>query len=219
MDGQLVFYLLKVIHAKKDQTRENLQPITVTRGKELNNKYGYYRHDDFLGVPYGFKVGARNKQGFVHLLRPTPELWTLSLPHRTQILYLADIAFITSWLDLKPGARVVEAGACQKAKPKIHRARGASRLADTFPKPHARSPPEPAISHLPALPTHSKPKKKKPAHLPTDACPAQAPAPARSRTPPRAPSALADACTRSSSTRRARPRPGTSLSPCTVAVA
>ncbi|KAJ8691628.1 tRNA (adenine-N(1)-)-methyltransferase catalytic subunit trm61 [Pleurotus ostreatus] len=34
----------------------------------------------------------------------------MALPHRTQILYLADIAFITSHLDIKPGSRVVEAG-------------------------------------------------------------------------------------------------------------
>ena len=97
------------------QTRENLQPLVVTPGKELNNKYGYYRHEDFVGVPYGSKVGARNKKGFVHLLRPTPELWTLSLPHRTQILYLADIAFVTSWLNIKPGSRVVEAGKSARA--------------------------------------------------------------------------------------------------------
>jgi hypothetical protein len=32
------------------------------------------------------------------------------LPHRTQILYLPDIAFITSYLDIKAGSKVVEAG-------------------------------------------------------------------------------------------------------------
>lgn len=34
----------------------------------------------------------------------------MALPHRTQILYLADIAFITSWLDIKRGSCVIEAG-------------------------------------------------------------------------------------------------------------
>lgn len=34
----------------------------------------------------------------------------MALPHRTQILYLADIAFITSYLDIKCGSRVIEAG-------------------------------------------------------------------------------------------------------------
>ncbi|KAI1793307.1 tRNA methyltransferase complex GCD14 subunit [Ganoderma leucocontextum] len=91
-------------------TRDILQPLVITPGKELNSKYGYYHHSDLVGVPYGSKIRSRNGKGFIHLLRPTPELWTLALPHRTQILYLADIAFIVSWLDLKPGSKVIEAG-------------------------------------------------------------------------------------------------------------
>lgn len=93
-----------------DQTRDLIQPLVVTPGKDLNIRFGYYRHDDLVGVPYGSKVGSRNGKGFIHVLRPTPELWTMALPHRTQILYLADIAFITSHLDIKPGSRVIEAG-------------------------------------------------------------------------------------------------------------
>lgn len=44
------------------------------------------------------------------MLRPTPELWTLALPHRTQILYHPDISYITMWLAIKPGSVVIEAG-------------------------------------------------------------------------------------------------------------
>lgn len=91
-------------------TRDLVQPLVVTPGKEINNRFGFYRHDDLVGVPYGSKVGSRNGKGFIHVLRPTPELWTLALPHRTQILYLADIAFVTSWLNIKPGSKVIEAG-------------------------------------------------------------------------------------------------------------
>ena len=46
----------------------------------------------------------------LQLLRPTPELWTLALPHRTQILYAADIALILQQLSVRPGSTVVEAG-------------------------------------------------------------------------------------------------------------
>ncbi|KAF8349512.1 tRNA methyltransferase complex GCD14 subunit [Amanita rubescens] len=91
-------------------TRDIIQPIVVTPGQDINNRFGYYRHSDLVGVPYGSKVASRNGKGFIHLLRPTPELWTMALPHRTQILYLADIAFITSYLDLKRGSKVIEAG-------------------------------------------------------------------------------------------------------------
>ncbi|OSD07354.1 GCD14-domain-containing protein [Trametes coccinea BRFM310] len=91
-------------------TRDLIQPLVITPGKDLNSKYGYYRHDELIGIPYGSKVRSRNGKGFIHLLRPTPELWTLALPHRTQILYLADIAFVTSWLNIRPGSKVIEAG-------------------------------------------------------------------------------------------------------------
>ncbi|KAF9465270.1 tRNA methyltransferase complex GCD14 subunit-domain-containing protein [Collybia nuda] len=91
-------------------TRDVIQPLLVTPGKDFNSKFGHYRHADLVGIPYGSKVGSRNGKGFVHVLRPTPELWTMALPHRTQILYLADIAFITSYLDIKRGSRVIEAG-------------------------------------------------------------------------------------------------------------
>ncbi|KAH0826207.1 tRNA methyltransferase complex subunit Cpd1 [Lanmaoa asiatica] len=92
------------------QTRELVQPLLITPGKDLNNRFGHYKHNDLIGIPYGSKVGSRNGKGFIHVLRPTPELWTMALPHRTQILYLADIAFITSWLDIRRGSRVIEAG-------------------------------------------------------------------------------------------------------------
>ena len=92
------------------QTRDVLQPLLITPGKDFNSKFGNYRHSDLIGIPYGSKVVSRSGKGYIHVLRPTPELWTMALPHRTQILYLADIAFITSWLNIKPGSRVIEAG-------------------------------------------------------------------------------------------------------------
>ncbi|KAF7299786.1 tRNA (adenine(58)-N(1))-methyltransferase catalytic subunit TRM61 [Mycena chlorophos] len=91
-------------------TRDFLQPLTVTAGKDFNSKFGNYRHSDFIGLPFGSKVGSRTGKGFIHVLRPTPELWTLALPHRTQILYVADIALVVAYLDIRRGSRVVEAG-------------------------------------------------------------------------------------------------------------
>ncbi|RDB14861.1 tRNA (adenine(58)-N(1))-methyltransferase catalytic subunit TRM61 [Hypsizygus marmoreus] len=91
-------------------TRDVIQPLLITPGKDFNSKFGHYRHADLVGIPYGSKVGSRKGKGFIHVLRPTPELWTMALPHRTQILYLADIAFITSHLNIKRGSRVIEAG-------------------------------------------------------------------------------------------------------------
>jgi len=57
---------------------------------------------------YVMQVNA--SKGYFHLLKATPELWTRVLPHRTQILYHTDIAFISLQLDLRPGSIVVESG-------------------------------------------------------------------------------------------------------------
>ncbi len=91
-------------------TRDQVQPLVVTPGKDFNTKFGNFKQSDFIGVPYGSKVVPKSGRGFIYILRPTPELWTIALPHRTQILYLADIAFIVSWLGIKKGSNVIEAG-------------------------------------------------------------------------------------------------------------
>jgi tRNA (adenine57-N1/adenine58-N1)-methyltransferase catalytic subunit len=65
---------------------------------------------DWIGLPFGSKVSSKNGQAHLHLLAPTPELWTLVLRHRTQILYVADIAIICARLELRPGSIVLESG-------------------------------------------------------------------------------------------------------------
>jgi len=49
--------------------------------------------------------------GFIHLLPPTPETWTMSLPHRTQVVYTPDYSYILQRLRVRPGSVLIEAGA------------------------------------------------------------------------------------------------------------
>lgn len=49
--------------------------------------------------------------GFVYILRPTPELWTSCLPHRTQVVYTPDYSYILQRIRARPGSRLIEAGA------------------------------------------------------------------------------------------------------------
>ncbi|MCJ1321807.1 tRNA (adenine-N(1)-)-methyltransferase catalytic subunit trm61 [Xylographa vitiligo] len=57
------------------------------------------------------KVAVRASTGFAHLLPPTPETWTTSLPHRTQVVYTPDYSYILQRLRVRPGTVVIEAGA------------------------------------------------------------------------------------------------------------
>lgn len=70
--------------------------------------YGALKVIDLVGKEYGSKVQLT--KGFGYVLQPTPELWTSTLPHRTQIIYTADISLIIHLLGLSPGSIVIESG-------------------------------------------------------------------------------------------------------------
>ncbi|EGW33820.1 adenine-N(1)--methyltransferase catalytic subunit TRM61 [Spathaspora passalidarum NRRL Y-27907] len=91
-------------------SRGATKPITVTPGEVLNTRYGQFEHDLMIGMKYGSQMAGKKGYGFIHLLHPTPELWTLSLPHRTQIVYTPDSSYIVQRLGVGPGSRIIEAG-------------------------------------------------------------------------------------------------------------
>ncbi|KAL1452085.1 hypothetical protein WDU94_006399 [Cyamophila willieti] len=74
----------------------------------FQTSYGALKVKDLVGVKYGSKAKLSKGWGFV--LYPTPELWTQTLPHRTQIIYTPDISVIIMQLELKPGDVVIESG-------------------------------------------------------------------------------------------------------------
>lgn len=67
------------------------------------------KDEESLDVPV--KRAFTPASGFVHVLRPTPELWTASLPHRTQVVYVPDYSYILHRIRARPGTRLIEAGA------------------------------------------------------------------------------------------------------------
>ncbi|KAJ2840062.1 tRNA (adenine-N(1)-)-methyltransferase catalytic subunit trm61 [Coemansia erecta] len=91
-------------------TPETMTTMTVSEGQIFNNRFGSFRHSDMVGLKYGSKIQSHTGRGFVYLLHPTPALWTQVVPHRTQILYLPDISFISLYLNLMPGKIVIESG-------------------------------------------------------------------------------------------------------------
>lgn len=70
--------------------------------------YGALRVHSLVGQKYGSKVEL--SRGWAYVLQPTPELWTLTLPHRTQIIYSPDISLIIHLMELRPGSAVIETG-------------------------------------------------------------------------------------------------------------
>lgn len=46
----------------------------------------------------------------MYILELNPELWNIACPHRTEILYQADISMILFLLELRPGLTVLESG-------------------------------------------------------------------------------------------------------------
>ncbi|KAF2191878.1 tRNA methyltransferase complex GCD14 subunit [Zopfia rhizophila CBS 207.26] len=58
-----------------------------------------------------FSRAVKASSGFAHLVPPTPETWTLCLPHRTQVVYTPDYSYILQRLGAKPGDHIIEAGA------------------------------------------------------------------------------------------------------------
>lgn len=99
-DGDLV-----IVYERHD----SMKAVQVRESSVLQNRFGVFKHSDWIGKPFGSKA-LSNKGGFVYLLAPTPELWTLVLSHRTQILYIADISFVVMYLEIVPGCVVLETG-------------------------------------------------------------------------------------------------------------
>lgn len=70
--------------------------------------YGALKCADLIGKHYGSKITMT--KGWGYIMQPTPELWTLTLPHRTQIIYTPDISMIIFQLEIVPGNVVIESG-------------------------------------------------------------------------------------------------------------
>lgn len=92
---------MEVCHKIKNKKGEMVENVFQTT-------YGALKVPSLIGKRYGSKVEM--SRGWAFVLQPTPELWTVTLPHRTQIIYTPDISLIIHLLDLVPGSVVIETG-------------------------------------------------------------------------------------------------------------
>lgn len=100
---------------------EDMEFVKVKSGEQWSSRQGNFMMKNFIGKPFGSLVyadnppsqgrrGRRGRSGWVVLLQPSPQLWTIALSHRTQILYQADISYIILRLEIKSGSVVYESG-------------------------------------------------------------------------------------------------------------
>ncbi|KAI1214786.1 tRNA methyltransferase complex GCD14 subunit [Annulohypoxylon truncatum] len=87
---------------------------TGSRGRKLKLNNGAEPENDMEDAGSGVVTTKDVKtasSGFIHILPPTPELWTTSLPHRTQVVYTPDYSYILHRIRARPGMKIIEAGA------------------------------------------------------------------------------------------------------------
>lgn len=83
--------------------------ITLRPGQELHTHLGIYAHDDLIGRPWGALVVSSLEQPAL-LLEPSLADLMTHVKRGTQIVYPKDAAYLAHRLNLRAGARVVEAG-------------------------------------------------------------------------------------------------------------
>ena len=91
---------------------DTLDFVYVQPNSIYQNRNGNFHHNDFIDKPFGSKIRSRDLRGygFIYLLKPTPELWTRSLNHRTQVVHELDQSQIIFQLYIQPNDIVVESG-------------------------------------------------------------------------------------------------------------
>ncbi|RAL62924.1 hypothetical protein DID88_004765 [Monilinia fructigena] len=95
----------------KKRKRDDVEATDTPKGAELITENA----DDGSSTPASttkeMTEAVAAGSGFIHFLPPTPENWTNSLPHRTQVVYTPDYSYILHRIRARPGTSIIEAGA------------------------------------------------------------------------------------------------------------
>ncbi len=83
--------------------------VTLKAGETFQYSGETIAHDALIGLPDGSLVTLSRGKKMIALL-PTLGEYVLKMPRGAQVLYPKDLAMITIWADIYPGARVFESG-------------------------------------------------------------------------------------------------------------
>ncbi|XP_077286104.1 tRNA methyltransferase 61 [Arctopsyche grandis] len=103
----VILYMSNTMHAIDVHSEIKNKKGTMVENV-FQTTFGALKVKNLIGKKYGSKVEL--SKGWAHVLLPTPELWTVTLPHRTQIIYTPDISMIVMQLEICPGSIIIEAG-------------------------------------------------------------------------------------------------------------
>ncbi|MBV9315190.1 MAG: tRNA (adenine-N1)-methyltransferase [Pseudonocardia sp.] len=84
--------------------------VVLESGGLYHTHQGGLPHDELIGRPEGSVVTSSAGTPYL-ALRPLLADYVLSMPRGAQVIYPKDAAQIVMWGDIRPGARVLEAGA------------------------------------------------------------------------------------------------------------
>ena len=84
--------------------------VVLQTGGVYHTHRGSLAHDDLIGSPEGSVVTSAGGTSYL-AVRPLLSDYVLSMPRGAQVIYPKDAAQIVMWGDVRPGARVLEAGA------------------------------------------------------------------------------------------------------------
>jgi tRNA (adenine57-N1/adenine58-N1)-methyltransferase catalytic subunit len=92
----------------EDDTAEQDQQVTATEDAE--DQIEDEQEQQSKPPQKQRRITTAARSGFVYILPPTPEIWTSSLPHRTQVVYTPDYSYVLQRIRARPGSRLIEAG-------------------------------------------------------------------------------------------------------------
>jgi tRNA (adenine57-N1/adenine58-N1)-methyltransferase len=84
--------------------------LVLESGGQYHTHRGAIAHDELIGGPEGNVVTSTAGTSYL-AFRPLLPDYVLSMPRGAQVIYPKDAAQIVMWGDIRPGARVLEAGA------------------------------------------------------------------------------------------------------------
>lgn len=96
---------------KRKRDPESSETVIKRQKTDIDSKDTTTEPETGTDVKVNAKPVLTAQSGFIHIVPPTPESWTSSLPHRTQVVYTPDYSYILHRLRARPGSRLIEAGA------------------------------------------------------------------------------------------------------------